>query len=185
MQDCLSSHIGGGEGEAGHKTFGGSSAKQSPSPPRTTQEAPWRRIAWTTAYRHTRHCEDCKEICLWQRTTQRAFWKICVSKRSAASADAQIIPTVQIASASRFHFWLCNWCKLLSFSNPLSSLVLCLFSSSSSLLSCFRNTLPPLLPIPLPSAVIRWFHYIPKKYVETRILFRFGGFDWTIFALLI
>ena len=37
MQDCLSSHIGGGEGEAGHKTFGGSSAKQSPSPP---QELP-------------------------------------------------------------------------------------------------------------------------------------------------
>ena len=155
MQDCLSSHIGGGEGEAGPKNFGGSSAKQSPflpppPPPRTTQEAPWRRVTWTTAYRHTRHFEDCKEICLWQRTTQRAFWKICVSKRSAASADSQIIPTVQIASASRFRFWLCNWCKLLSFSNPLSSLVLCLFSSSSSLLSCFRNT---LFYLPMPWAL--------------------------------
>ena len=24
-------------------------------------------------YGHTRHCEDCKEVCLCQRTTQRAF----------------------------------------------------------------------------------------------------------------
>ena len=27
-------------------------------------------------YGHTRHCKDCKEFCLCQRTTQRAFWKI-------------------------------------------------------------------------------------------------------------
>ena len=29
-------------------------------------------------YWHTIHCEDCKEVCLRQRTTQRAFWNICV-----------------------------------------------------------------------------------------------------------
>ena len=27
-------------------------------------------------YGHTRHCEDCKEVCLCQRTTRRAFWRI-------------------------------------------------------------------------------------------------------------
>ena len=27
-------------------------------------------------YGHTRHCEDCKEVCVCQRTTQRAFKKI-------------------------------------------------------------------------------------------------------------
>ena len=31
---------------------------------------------WKVDYGHTRHCEDCKEVCLCQRTTQRAFWKI-------------------------------------------------------------------------------------------------------------
>ena len=168
MQDCLCSHIGGrgGKGEAGHKNLGGSSAKHPPPPlppARTTQEAPWRRIAWTTAYRHTRHCEDCKDICLWQRTTHRAFWKICVSKRFAASVDPQIIPTVQIASTSRFHFWLSNWCKLLSFSNPLSSHVLCFFSSRSSLLSCFRNTLPPPPPSPSPLLWLDDFITYPKN----------------------
>ena len=29
-------------------------------------------------YGHTRHCKDCKEVCLSQRTTQKAFWKIWV-----------------------------------------------------------------------------------------------------------
>ena len=29
-------------------------------------------------YWHTVHCEGCKEVCLSQWTTQRAFWKICV-----------------------------------------------------------------------------------------------------------
>ena len=29
-------------------------------------------------YGHTRHCEDCKEVCLCQRTTQRAFWKFWI-----------------------------------------------------------------------------------------------------------
>ena len=29
-------------------------------------------------YGHTRHCEDCKEVCLRQRTTRRAFWRIWV-----------------------------------------------------------------------------------------------------------
>ena len=29
-------------------------------------------------YRHTRHYEDCKEVCLCQQTMQTAFWKICV-----------------------------------------------------------------------------------------------------------
>ena len=29
-------------------------------------------------YWHTIHCEGCKEVCLCKRTTQRAFWKICV-----------------------------------------------------------------------------------------------------------
>ena len=29
-------------------------------------------------YGHTRHCEDCKEVCLCQRTTRRAFWRIWV-----------------------------------------------------------------------------------------------------------
>ena len=29
-------------------------------------------------YGHTRHCEDCKDNCLCQRATQRAFWKLCV-----------------------------------------------------------------------------------------------------------
>ena len=27
-------------------------------------------------YGHTRHCEDCKVVCLCQRTTRRAFWRI-------------------------------------------------------------------------------------------------------------
>ena len=27
-------------------------------------------------YEHTRHSEDCKEVCLCQRTTRRAFWRI-------------------------------------------------------------------------------------------------------------
>ena len=29
-------------------------------------------------YGHTRHCEDCREVCVCQWTTQRAFWKIWV-----------------------------------------------------------------------------------------------------------
>ena len=29
-------------------------------------------------YGPIRHCEDCKEVCLWQRTTQKEFWKIRV-----------------------------------------------------------------------------------------------------------
>ena len=33
-------------------------------------------------YWHTVHCEGCKEVCLRQRTTQRAFWKICVGVRT-------------------------------------------------------------------------------------------------------
>ena len=27
-------------------------------------------------YGHTGHCQDCKEVCLCERTTQRTFWEI-------------------------------------------------------------------------------------------------------------
>lgn len=30
-------------------------------------------------YGNTRHCENCKELCWCQETTQRTFWKICVA----------------------------------------------------------------------------------------------------------
>ena len=58
--------------------------------PQTTQELPKKHheagppgqlptdVLSQIDYGHTRHGKDCKEVCLCQRTTQRAFWKIWV-----------------------------------------------------------------------------------------------------------